>query len=91
MLAIEAPRLRLRASLARIFVIWICLAQLITPSLSAGDAPFVPFLSAFVVYTVYKQYTVYSIYIVYTEAENKLIDITFMLLFFHTPKDFLKN
>ena len=43
MLASEAPRLRLGASLARIIVSWICSAQLITPSLSAGDAPFVSF------------------------------------------------
>ena len=41
MLASEAPRLRVRASLARIFVSWICSTQLITPSLSAGDATFV--------------------------------------------------
>ena len=41
MLASKAPRLRLRDLLAQIFVSLICLAQLITPSLSAGDATFV--------------------------------------------------
>ena len=40
MLASEEPCLRLRASLARIFVSRIFSAQLITPSLSAGDAMF---------------------------------------------------
>ena len=38
--ASEAPRLRLGASLACIFVSWLCSAQLIGPSLSAGDAMF---------------------------------------------------
>ena len=42
LLTSEALRLRLGASLACIFVSWICLAQLITPSLSASDATFGP-------------------------------------------------
>ena len=41
MLASEAPCLRLGASLSRIFISWIGWAQLIKPSLSAGDATFV--------------------------------------------------
>ena len=43
MLASEAPHLRLKPLLTCIFVSWICSAKLITPSLSAGDASFVPF------------------------------------------------
>ena len=45
MLDSEAPRLRQGASLARIIVSWICSAQLITPSLSAGDATFLSIYS----------------------------------------------
>ena len=43
MLASEAPFLCLGASLAHIFVSWISSAQLIIPSLSAGDATFVSY------------------------------------------------
>ena len=42
MLASDAPCLRLGASLACIFVSWICLVPLIAPYLSAGNAVFVP-------------------------------------------------
>ena len=42
LLASEALCLWLGASLDCIFTIWICSAELVTPSLSAGDATFIP-------------------------------------------------